>query len=391
MCLILLASSSAEQSSWGGFAELFAFGCLPPMLVSAALCIERPSKARAFGFGLSLFLLAASSHLVLLEGVLCLVALVLIEVLFSGSQALSKLRHAVPWLVIAALPCAVLAPVYLSLLRSMQLGQAANHSEVLTLAEKFDYVFRDGPAFWAAALAVGALLPLVAWLGRRSREAAFLKAGTSFAVASAFMAVALANVRFFYLVPVATATGVALVLAVMPLQRRLTIGTTATCAVLVLLTVNLVLDGQRSFDLYPQQVSFYARLSLSQSILQGIEWLKVNTAPGSLIAVTSGAPQNSPVGWWVQGLAQRPALVQSDPQLLYFESQRLASADADQIFSRFPSASTMPDARSAGVSYLMIIRTWPGYQARAVESFVEANRSLVAFSNEDALIMRVPA
>ncbi len=384
--LLLLASSSAEQAVWGGLADLIGMACLPPLLVSLAMSLERPTRGRLLAFGASLFVLAAASYLALAEAAVAMLAVVAVTVVLTERGQRMQLRRRLLPLAVAAMPTLLLFPIYLRILMALRIGFAANQSQVLSIAAKFDYLFREDPDLWKLCIAVAAFLPVLAFVRRHSFDAAFHRAGTGLLVAAAVVSIGFPNVRFFYLVPVAATFGVALFLMSFDVRADRLATWVVAGSVVAVLGVNLSVEGQGAFRLYPQQVRFYGNVSMSPHLLQAVEWLGSHTGRTDLVAVS--AVHGSPIGWWVQGLAQRAALTAAEPQLLYLKGQRRADAQAKSILTTFPSMAAIARARELRVSYIFIARSSGQYHPRRTNQFVQQHPALVAFSNQGALILR---
>lgn len=388
-CLLLLASSSAEQAAWGGLPELIGLGCMPPLLVSLAMNLDRPTRAWLVAFGVSLFLLFATTEIIAAEALPAILVVVALAFLLTRRGHRARLARRLLPLTVAATPTVLLTPVYIHLLASTQIGFATNHSEVFTLAAKFTYMFREDPNLWKVCIAIAAFTPVLAFSRRHSPDAATYQAGAGFVIASAAMAVCFANVRFFYLVPPAATFGVALFLGSIRVRARDPSTWIVAGAFVAVLGVNLGFEGAGAFRLYPQQVTFYGNLSLSPQLLQAVEWLGRHSRAQDLVVVSDLA--GNPLGWWVEGLANRPALVDANPQLLYLKGQRRSAAQAQSILAAFPSPSAITRARRLGVSYIFIARASAQYHPQQTQGFIERHPTLVAFSNEGALIIRVTA
>lgn len=387
-CLLLLASSSAEQAVWGGVGDLVGTTCLPMLLVLFMTNLVRPTRGRLFAFGAVVFLLTAASYLSAAEAVpVLLVGLVVTIVLREPGHRREVVRR-LPALAAAAAPTLVLAPVYVRLLTTVRISGVVSHSQAMSVLAKFNYVFREDPKFWAVCIAVAAFTPLLAIRQRHRPEALYYQAGAAFVMATAAIAIAVPDIRFFYLVPAATAFGIALWLASLDLRPRDATTWVIPGLLIMVLAVNYGVEGAGAFRLYPGLVSFYGDTSMSPQLLQAVDWLHAHAGPRQLVAVSS--IQGSPIGWWVEGLAERPALVEANPQFLYLKGQRRADTEVHAILSQFPSTNSLIMARQAGVSYILMARASGQYHPGLTEEFIVSHAADVAFANQGALIIRVP-
>lgn len=382
--LLLIASSSSEQAAWGGLPELIGFALLPCLLVALALAVEQPTTSRVAGFGISLFLLAATSHLVLAEAAVAVVILGALYVSLGGHSARRQMRSAAGWIALAAAPTLVFVPLYLHLVHTLLLGAAVQRSGAMTLGAKFSYLFREDHGFWALVVLLGAASVLLVF-GKRPGMALY-RAGAALSIASALCALAVADVRFFYLVPLAATMGLALCFASLRLDEHNVANRAFALLAACALVVNFGFVARGSAALFRKQVAFYTHLSAPSGVLRAVQWIAANVAPSATVAATSVS--GSPVGWWVDGLAQRRTLTEASSQFLYYPAERRHAQEAAAIFSAgFPSEHCLARARHDGVAYLLVARGWSGYHRAAIASFARRDPGTVVFADPGAVVV----
>ena len=377
--LLVIASSSSEQAAWGGLPELLGFGLLPGLLVALAKAAELPSRGRLITFGSCLFLLAATSHLVLAEAAEAVVALAVLTVIAGDATVRRATVRSSGPIILSALPTLVFVPLYLHLASTLTLGAAIQRSGAMPLLAKFDYVFREDRAFWMVVL-VAALAALALAISGRSPGAVF-RASAALTVSTAAAALGLADVRFFYLVPLAATMGAAASFSALPARRGSSGFIAAACVLSVLVVANLSIAARNAVALLPRQVAFYTALSAPRPVIAAAEWIKTHLSPSATVAVSSVS--GSPVGWWVDGLAERTTLTEANVQFLYFPAQRKQSVEAAAIFAQpFPNRTSFAMARRDHVTYLLVLRPSAG-----VRAFARSHPALSVFSDGDAVIL----
>ena len=387
---LLIASSSSEMMAFGGAPQLIANSCVPVVVVSAALLFDRPTKHRALAFSVSLFLLAATSHLVLGQAIVALIVLFAIEAAFHSRRWLAKFRKSVSYFALAVLPLALLIPIYVSLIPQLGFSQTIGAKGDLSPLSRLEFLTRDDRPFWYICLFISLLVGYYAIALRRERIGIYLRAALSTLVSALLFVLFTSDIRFSYLLP----TGIFLALALVAYLVFTAPASQTLRRINGLITLaflgSVAIQFSSASTLLSQQINFYGTLTVSKLDVAALNYIKSHTPPRSLFAVTSVTDGDNPIGWWVEGYSERPALVQGSPSFLFYASQKKESRIATDIFRSFPSISTFATARADKVNYLVIFRGWAQYNAVATENFTHMNPSLVFYSNADIVIVKVP-
>jgi hypothetical protein len=122
--------------------------------------------------------------------------------------------------------------------------------------------------------------------------------------------------------------------------------------------------------------------------VEALAWLRHRTPSDATVASTSY--RGAPIGWWVEGLAERRSWSAIDRELLVFPQERRDAATARRIFARL-GASPMKGfalARAAGVDYLLIPRRSEAGRALGLE--LASGDLLPVFQNGGMLVIEVP-
>ncbi len=132
------------------------------------------------------------------------------------------------------------------------------------------------------------------------------------------------------------------------------------------------------------QASAYYRV-VDNQILSGLDWLRANSAPGDRIAASRSQPDL--LGWWVEGLAQRPAIYATDLRWLTFSQEKSYAMIANEIFNSATSperAGTLIYANR--IRYILIDRE---LQLSALTSLIDRGVLSPVFENQRVMILKV--
>jgi hypothetical protein len=133
------------------------------------------------------------------------------------------------------------------------------------------------------------------------------------------------------------------------------------------MTLILVLESELGLAAFPGQVQWYT--TLTPGVVAGLNELD-RLAPRDAVLAVGPAPkqgidqQGWPLGWWVEGLLDRPTYFASDLQWLNTADERRRATLANRIFS--PSegvAGAVGLARTNGIRYIVVATGWAGYRA----------------------------
>jgi hypothetical protein len=387
---LLIASSTSEMMAFGGAPQLIASACMPIVMVSAALLFDQPTKRRAIAFGVSLFLLAATSHLVLGQAFVALAFLLIIETASDIKHFLGKVRRSAKYFALGLLPLVLLVPIYVSLIPQLGLSQTIGAKGALSPLARLQFLTREDRPFWYICLFASMLVAYFAVSQRHTRLGLYVRAALSTLITALLFLLFTSDIRFSYLLPTAICFSLALVAYFVTHQPASLWVHRINALITVAFLGSVALQFASASTLLTQQINFYGSLTVSSLDLRALNYIKSDTSPKSLFAVTSVTQGNNPVGWWVEGYSERPALVQGSDSFLFYASQKKDSRIATDIFRSFPSATAFKVARSFKVNYLVVFRKWAQYNAVATEYFAHSHPSLVVFSNADILIVKVP-
>lgn len=385
--LVLSVASTGEAAAWGGYPQLLAVGAGTLALSRLDRHLRDPSRRGAGAVGVWMAVVLATSHFVGL--IVIAAAAVLVSVhgararrAPSGAPA-RRPRH----LALAVLPCLPLVPLYVGLATSIHGGYSSRPAGArvtpTTLLADLEFVYREAPLHWRLLVSLAVLTPLLAGPLRRRP---LWSLSTAMVLAVSAVLLATGETRALYVLPVAAvlATGFWLAAWSSGPSRP---GPRMAAAIAAVAVAAVSLTSLRGLDLFAGQRSYYQ--VLAPGVVDGIEWLRANTAPGDRVAVAS--VRGAPLGWWVEGLGRRPALSASALQWLYVEGERERARVANRVFGpRFPDPSAMDAARAAGVDLLLVARTADVYQPGTVAAFRRSHGALFVYENDDVVILAVP-
>ena len=373
--LVIVGSTTGEAAAWGGFPQLLGFGLAMVFLRFLDDALEH-GEARWPVVGLSLAALVATSHLIAGAVVLTALVLIALRVLASRGQPRPRIGwRGAAWLVG---PSLVLAPVYLRLLIEIAGGLDQRppfaQLDLSDTPQVLRGIYGDFQVFWVPVLVAMLLTPIA--LADRWRTPLW-RLLVSLLVAAAISTALLHESRFLYFTALPAAVAMGLWCAELRRLRPVAYG------VLALAVAVQTVIGLRGFD---DHVDFYQ--VVDRGVYEAIEWVSDNTAHDDLVAVANS--NDAPLGWWVEGLARRRALVGSPLRWLTFADEQDRARLANDIFSEtFPDDAAFRLAERHGVDYLLVPARWAGGPRGRVRAYARLHPDAVALENPSAIVFRV--
>ncbi len=384
--LVAANSSTGEAAAWGGVPQLISLGVLVVFIWSFDRYLRTKSLKQAAITGLALAALLGTSHLIAVGAVGAAASLLLLHVVVLRTKVFQgPARKVLLGGSLFVLPCLPLLPVYVKLAAGLHAAPVSDTQLVLldrhNLVSSIDFLFRDFAVFWRLALTATLLMPLALW---HRRSTAAWTVATSLLLGAIGATVITRQSRYLYLLPVATAVGLAVWAQEIAahrhrlgLPREIVAGTLGG-----VLAVQLVL-GMNFFHL---QRDYYG--VLDRNITSAVRWLG-GTPDTSSVAVTTGQ-HDELLGWWVEGLSQRRTFFASQLVWLNFEDERYRARKANDLFGPgFPGATTFPLALRDGIDYILIAKSWPDFDRARLSAFCHEHPDAIVFENPSAVILRV--
>jgi hypothetical protein len=387
---LLIASSMSELVAFGGAPQLIANGCFPIAMVSAALLLDHPTRKRAIIFGSSIFVLAGSSEEVFGPVIISLFVLLLLEGVCRPASVIKRIRQSLSYFVLASIPLLLLLPTYVPLVGHLGFSQTTNESAIYTPMFNWRLLTREDHYFWDVCLLISLFVAYYCFVHIRDSMGPLLRAGVSTLLVGILFILFIPDTRFSYLLPVGVCFALALVASNITRESAARWSLGLNILIAAVFMGNLVDQFQSSSALLTDQITFYGATSPSILDMKALQFIKTHTSSDSLFAVTSISPVMAPIGWWVEGYAERPALIQGALLDLYYASQKKQSKMATEIFSSFPSMHSFQLAKTFDVKYLVVFRDWNQFIALTTQNFIDKHHNLVVFSNGDVVIFKVP-
>lgn len=323
--LFTLAGYTTEMFAWGGYPQLLGLAFLAPAIPTLENWLVRGKRQDGVAAVLLSVGVIYTHHL--LTASLPLFWLIVYGWTFVRQawqrRGLSlRFAQAIGGSLLLALPAILVYWRYLQLLSGSPLD--ASGYSWSTLTQMVDFVFRGFVPLWIAVLLLATVAPFLARYRR-------LSASTfAFIFGTLVIGLGLWEIRFLQLLFVGITYGLGLLFdqdwsqPASGSYTRLRQGLLSLC-ILVILAGTLPQDVQR----YGQATTYYQ--VASNDVIPGIEWLQVNSTPGSRVAVSKTHPDM--MGWWVEGLAKRPALAATNLRWLSFQDERGYATIANLIFN----------------------------------------------------------
>lgn len=326
--------------------EIFSFGGYPQLMGMAFLVIAIPhleawlvTGRRNFGkIALAATTGVIFTHHLLAATLPVLWALLIAWVLiWAGAERRLRTQRAIKIVGFQALLSLPAVPIYWKYVHLLA-GNPTNTSgfSLQTLPTMLQYLYRDSVALWVALIVLAMLVPFVL------RKMPMAGSTFVFSWGALIVFLPIWEVRLLQLTFVGAGFGLALFFEWIRLTPVNRIEWDELKRVIMMAGLGIILliaipDGQREF----QAATSYYRI-LDNPLIPGVTWIRDNTPPGDRVAVSQTKPFF--IGWWVEGLGQRPAFYAADPRWLSFKQEKRNTAIANQIFDPL----TAPD-RIAGL------------------------------------------
>jgi hypothetical protein len=372
---LLVASSVSvgEAIAWGGYPQPLATGFAVVALVALASWLGGGGRLALAVFGAAFALVLATSHLVVVPTALA-GAIMAVHAVWKDSRWRRRGLGA----ALAAAPAAVLlAPTYLSLLGTLDVGPAG----------EVDLARILGPAWLAyvallvavpAAVVLPALRPATV-TGESGLQAGSIRAAAA-AACGAWGVLILVTREPRLVHDVATLVPFAIV-ALAPALRLPTAGRTASSVIVAAVIAGAVMAGA-GLAAFPGQVAHYRVLTPGDVAV--LDWLD-RQAIGSnrlLVADRRGVP----LGWWAEGWTGEQALFASDLRWLRFAAERNRARLANELLydAKFPAGASSARLAEAGIRFVYV----PSGSAFGIDPASPPTGWEVAFSAADAVVLR---
>ncbi|MGH9045310.1 MAG: hypothetical protein ACRDVP_10855 [Acidimicrobiales bacterium] len=386
--LLLCTSSTAEAAAWGGYPQLIGLGGGLLLTASFDELIESPTSRTAWFTGGLLFVVAASSHLILAQIMPVLVIVLAIHLVRAGAgkrlQVLRALLRHVPRVIGPAL---ALIPFYVWLLGSVGSTFVSQSStsplgNPAALLDNLWVIYRDNPVLWKTLLVLSLVVPILSW---RSRRTPLWRLSTALIGGVILETSASSQARFVYLVPLAAAVALGqLVESIRTFDVRTRIGLHALGATWL---GALAVAG---LMLFPAQISYYGSF-VRPGTVSGLDWIRTHTPANSLMLV---APINGePFGWWVEGYGRRASLIASADEWLNVARERTRALEAVRLLSSpdVLSAPNLSADRRAGVTWIVLPTAWGGVTTAQLHGFENEHPHAVVFHNPALVVVQIPS
>lgn len=362
--LLGAAATTTEAEAWGGYPQLLGLGLLPLLIWAIERFLRTRRMESAYLISLLLFLLFATNDLIGAIGIgVATTYSALRLILVNGERPRSGvIRNAV---LVAFVPSLSLLPTYLRLAGGFfsndTVRLTSQHIGATNLFSDLNNVFKDNPALWYLTLVLAFAAPIILLV---RHEHLLAMATTAVLIPTLAVLNAIGQYRVVFVLPLAMAFGVG---AWWTLLKGITGPTAAILDKVLIATFAIVLLVQfaLSTTTFESQVKWYA--ALNPGIVAGLQELD-KIAPRNSVLSVGPAPNLSnqegwPLGWWVEGILDRPTFYASDLQWLYLPDERRRANLANQMFSRDEGfGSAIPLARSNGITYIVVAKAWAGYQ-----------------------------
>jgi hypothetical protein len=391
--LLAPAASTGEAAAWGGYPQLFALGLMPIVLWATDLFLTTGYFRWAWVTSAILALTLSTSDLIGVATIVCAALAVIARTLGSAERERYSVKVAAKALLIVTVPSLALAPIYVTLVRGVLENTATRHSNqyitLANLAPNLANIFKDNVAFWFLLACIALVSPVL--LFARS-ERPFASAAVAILAFIGAAVLLTGQVRVLYLLPLAIAAGVGAWWQKLSDSNHL-IAVTLDRVMIAIMCLVLVVQSALGIATFDQQVRWYS--ALDPGVVAGLQQLNHIAPRTAVLAVGPAAnPTNQPgwpMGWWVEGLLDRPTYYASDPEWLNTADERRRADVANAMF--IPSeglGGALSIARVRGISYIVVATGWSGYRSWVAHDNGMKGAAVV-IDNESLLVISVGA
>lgn len=380
------SASIGEAVAWGGYPQLLGIGFLVLFALTLDSSVSSDRWQQSIAAALCLAGALACSDLIGGAAVLTGVVVVALHLLVDRGQR-APWRTLVSRLAVIALPAVVFVPLYSTLFQTLVQSQGVNGPSFTfgVLGQSLDTTYAEWPGLWRVLYALALIAPLVFVAQRRS----FLwRLVVAVDVVTLVGLLAIREFRFVYLLPLAGVLTIGLTAnAIAALNRDLWRHVVHGLA--LALGFAVVIELVSGSSEFPTQIRYYTVLTPSMAAV--MDWIRAQTPAGTVVAV-SATQQDFPLGWWVEGYAERPAVYDADSTLLIYNDERRRVSQAETLFrSGTGVARARQIARSLGAVYLLVDKRWAGYAEWARSDPPRPGAPGVIVDNQSVLLVATKA
>ena len=359
---IAMASSTSAAMAWGGLPQLLGLGIVVVLADRMNGFVDEPNRRTAIVAGVWLAVLAATSSLVLVAGLLIVGSMFAVALIRHGRTAAS----CIGWIAAPTIP---LAPLYAVMLSRVSISEGAATDVGARAA--LETVLEPTWWLWVVLVVAGGFAAVhhsTTDDGRRRRLLPLALLG------GATVPLASGELRFAYVVPVAIVVAVVLLLEDAD-------GAPRTTAMLALIALTIAGPSAQS-----RSVDDYARL-VPDGVGTGIDWLDRSVGGDELVLV---APVNgAPFGWTVEASGTDALVASRDDWLLYPE-ERAASDRAVDLLSgdRWPTERHLARIHADGIDWVFIPVAWRGHDDRSIAVIEQRCPLRVPYRSDAVIVLR---
>lgn len=380
----VLTGYQEETFSWGGYSQLLSVAFLLFALYALDSWLSSSRRSDLWLSAACTALAVGTSHLVAAS----LVPILGLYWLMAGPLRMSIRGHEdvsgfKTWAAMVVGLCLFAAPWYIYM-AFLTAGGATPVREELWALSAYKFVFRESQLFWLVLF--GASIAL-AFIGKDSRLVSLrrlfgcLLFGSLIAFAisgeARYLQIAQLGIIFSVGYVIACADGLLECLEGGYAKR-------AGWAVLACTTAAFVYAVAIPGDNRLHLATTYYR-TVDTPAKDALDYLRTGTPPRSVI-IAGTNQRGMPYGWWIEGYAQRPTLIDMDPDLLFFSNER---RQVEMVRRMLDPGTPDPELRQLleayRVGYVFIDRD-TGAQYEALLSRLE---HCVVFDNERFTVARL--
>jgi hypothetical protein len=372
-------AATGEAMAWGGYPQLIGLGILPVFVLTLEHFL---TSRRAWDALLPAILTGAAlatSDLIgpftVLVGVFYLLIRYPVLIAKRTGNSIPNVLLGMTLSVLASLP---FLPIYGGLLTGVAANErvkSIGHVSVVRVVSAFVTATNDLPTFWQVGLALGLLAALILVVRPQNKLAA---ASASLLVPCLILLALTGENRLVYILPAGIIVGLGAWWDLIA-RRSISVRRSLNAFMVAWLVVDVLIGTLY----YREQRAVYE--ILNPGLIAGLSQLSSRSQPQQLIAV-SATIHNWPIGWWVEGAAERRSVYAGDPVLLNYADEIARNAVANDIFAAGGIAQSRRKARIDGVAYLFVDKRWSGYDAW-VNGGTVIDRTGIVFENESTLIV----
>jgi len=325
-------------------------------------------------------LLVGTHHLSLILFLFILLVFIICRI-FVGTNSMQKnlfrelhrLKYVLVFSVILSL---AFLPTYYEILTSFKTDPFGpqGFSKSTDINQLLAYIFKDNSYLYTGLFALTIFAIIHPSIKIRTEDKSVV---ISILVASFSLFIILSEIRFLYLINFAILLGFAVMIK--SSGDRILSESKKVAAIVITILIFFAIVAY-SIEYFPETFGFY--LPLTANHLNALSWIK-NCSPNDIIVISEPNYSGSYISWWIEGVAEKPAVSFGDIRWLNYEREIEYAQLANYVISR-ESANELHHEMVKNKMQIIFLDKNSNYDVRLL-NYEHGLKTL--FENEGTLIL----